>query len=112
MLWERRQSPFKTLSCTTELTKKIARQSEQIKQQNVSLRADCAVDAVRQGKQQFHSKKSDSGRSRSMVSIKTLLHVLAVLDHMEKNNPAQLRIRGAESVPKLDISKQPVKQKC
>ena len=38
----------------------IARQSEQIKQQNVSLRSECAVDAMRQGRRQFHGRRSSN----------------------------------------------------
>lgn len=40
----------------------IACQSEQIKQQNVSICADCAVDAVREERWQFHAKKSSNDR--------------------------------------------------
>lgn len=38
----------------------IARQSEQIKQQNESLRSECAVDAMRQGRRPFHSRRSSN----------------------------------------------------
>ena len=43
-----------------EIAIQIACQSEQIKQQNVSLRSECAVDAMRQGKQQFHGRRSSN----------------------------------------------------
>ena len=38
----------------------IARQSEQIKQQNVSLHSECVVDAMRQGRRQFHGRRSSN----------------------------------------------------
>ena len=45
---------------TLDRAVQIARQSEQIKQQNVSLRVDCNVDALRQGGRQFRTKRSDN----------------------------------------------------
>lgn len=42
----------------------IACQSEQIKQQNMNLYKDCAVDSVRQGRWQVHAKKSGNDGQR------------------------------------------------
>lgn len=43
---------------TLEKAIQIARQSEQIKQQNTSMRADCALDAMKQGRQQSYKRPS------------------------------------------------------
>lgn len=102
------------LDLSLERAIKIACQSEQIKQQNVSLRADCAVDAVRQGRRQFHAKKSDNDgqQKQEQGEQKNPVACSRCARPHGKNNPVQLRIRGVKSVQKLDISKQPVKQKC
>lgn len=54
------------LQLETELTLEkaiqIARQNEQIKQQNTSMRAECALDAMKQSRRQY-DKKSQRGRS-------------------------------------------------
>ncbi|KAK7888802.1 hypothetical protein WMY93_024362 [Mugilogobius chulae] len=52
------------LQLETELTLEkaiqIARQNEQIKQQNNSMRADCSLDAMKQGKRQYDKKSTQS----------------------------------------------------
>ena len=50
------------LELSLERPIQIAHQSKQIKQQNVSLCSDCAVDTMRQGRRQFHGKRSSNDR--------------------------------------------------